>query len=210
MYNFWETQQEPEGEDHLSIEREDSMHPYYQIGAEDLGGPYEIAGRSNVERLLSAVAGDEFVGAAYPVMARPPMGMSVPQLRAMYPTGHLVQQQQRTKSRQYTLGFDSGAGVNAGAQAQITTRPQVLFRGERLIVPSDIAGVFTVDDIKIGKNSQLAAAGSIPARVYQEDGVGVRLMLDTCQVAMDVTLLATNVGGAPTRFRAALIGSAIE
>lgn len=117
-----------------------------------------------------------------------------------------------TKAREYPLGFDSGAIlIPNGAGVSITNRPQVIFRVERLVIPSDIGGGFVVEDVIVGKNSQLASnTVGLPARVFDERGVGVRLAGDTAQISQDITLKITNVSGAPARFRAAIIGPAVE
>lgn len=117
-----------------------------------------------------------------------------------------------SKAREYYLGFDSGAAlIPAGGFQNVVNRPQVVFRPERLLVPSDIAGSFTIDSLVVGKNNQSASlAAGAPARVFDERAVGVRLMLDTAQISMDVMIGVTNIGGAAARFRAAMIGPAIE
>lgn len=182
-------------------------------------------------------AGDDFVGAARPrnlrAQQRPGYGAKRPggmrpgmggrpglkpgaqalvnalaERRAM--AGALLHERAPSKSREYPLGFVSAAAVAAGASARITTRPQVPFRIDRLVVPSDLAGLFTIDDVKVGKNSQFAAEGAVPARIFQENGVGVCLKGDTAQISMDVTLSVTNISGAASFFRAAIIGPAVE
>jgi len=117
-----------------------------------------------------------------------------------------------SKAREYPIGFDSGAVlIPNGASVSITNRPQVVFRVERLVIPSDIGGGFVVEDVIVGKNSQLASnTVGLPARVFDERGVGVRLAGDTAQISQDLTLKVTNVSGAPARFRAAIIGPAVE
>ena len=116
-----------------------------------------------------------------------------------------------TKAREYPLGFDSATLIPNGASVSITNRPQVVFRVERLIVPSDIGGGFVIEDVIVGKNSQLASnTVGLPARMFDERGVGVRLAGDTAQISQDITLKITNVSGAPARFRAGIIGPAVE
>lgn len=137
-----------------------------------------------------------------------PMQMALAERRAL--AGAILDKRGPTKAREYPLGFASAAAVAAGASARITTRPQVPFRIDRLVVPSDIAGLFTIDDVKVGKNSQFAAEGAVPARIFQENGVGVTLKGDTAQVSMDVTISVTNISGAAATFRAAIIGPAVE
>ena len=68
-----------------------------------------------------------------------------------------------------------------------------------------------IEDVIVGKNSQLASnTVGLPARMFDERGVGVRLAGDTAQISQDITLKITNVSGAPARFRAGIIGPAVE
>lgn len=116
---------------------------------------------------------------------------------------------QVTKAREYPLGFPT-TNVAAAATANITTRPQVPFRGRRLIIPSDIAGSFLITDLKVGKNSMFPTSDPVPARAFTELGVGVDLNLDTAQISQNVTLSVENTSGAALDFNAALIGTAVE
>lgn len=124
--------------------------------------------------------------------------------------GLVLREEQPTHSRVFPLGFESSTTILAGASATITSRPQVIFKGQRLVVPSDVAGTFVLDDVKVGKDSQFVAEGSIPARVLQENAVDVAFELDTAQISQDISISVTNIGGAPAVFRAALIGQAAE
>lgn len=115
-----------------------------------------------------------------------------------------------TKARVWHLGFDSESVVPAGATRTIENQPQIVFKGHRLVVPSDIAGSFLIRDIVVGKTSQLAATGSVPARTYVELAVGTGLELDTAQVSQKISLLVENISAADARFNATLIGKAVE
>jgi hypothetical protein len=115
-----------------------------------------------------------------------------------------------TQARDYPLGFQSTAPVAAGSPGTAVSFPQIVFRGERLIVPSDIAGQFVLTQIIVGKNPQQVSADAIPCRVFDERGVGVRLAMDTAQISQQITLNVINIGGAPATFRAAIIGKAVE
>ena len=114
------------------------------------------------------------------------------------------------KSRIIPMGFDSGIVVPPGGTATITQRPQVPFRPQRLVVPSDFAGVFLIQDLKVGNKSQLAANSALPARMFQEDATDSLLLLDTATPALDVVLIVTNIGGANQRFTAGIKGPAVE
>lgn len=182
------------------------------------------------DALDRAIAGDDLVGALRrpPVRRQPNRGAALQHALAMRAkqstaqalknaiaerraqAGALIHDRTPSKSREYPLGFVSAAPIAAGGSARITTRPQVPFRLDRLTVPSDIAGLFTIDDVKVGKNSQFAAEGAVPARIFQENAVGVCLKGDTAQISMDVTISVTNISGASATFRAAVIGPAVE
>lgn len=130
--------------------------------------------------------------------------------RVMAKNALIVKDSKPTHARRFPLGFVSNGTILAGDSATITSRPQVLFKGERLVVPSDVAGDFVIDDVKVGKDSQFVAEGAIPARVLQENAVDVYFELDTAQISQDISISVTNIGGAPRTFRAALIGKAAE
>lgn len=121
----------------------------------------------------------------------------------------LTRQDQPTKGREYPIGFGP-VTVPAGGIVNVTQQPQIPFRGERLIVPSDIAGQFSFLNIIVGKNPQVAANGPIPCRTFDEQSVGVRLRMDTCQISQQIVLQVQNTGGAPAVFSATIIGTAVE
>ena len=114
------------------------------------------------------------------------------------------------KPRQYPLGFDSVATVAAGATSQITSRPQVLFRPERLVLSQAAAPAFLINDLIVGKNSQFAAAGTLPGDAFGPTAFGVRLRCDTAQISNDVVLDVTNISAGALRFNAAIFGDVVE
>lgn len=124
--------------------------------------------------------------------------------------GALVRQAAPTKAREYPLSIDSVATIAAAATALITTRPQCLFRAERLVIGQTIAPSFLVNDLRIGKNSQFVNAGSVPGEAFSHTAQGVRLKCDTAQVGSDITISVTNTSGGALRFTAALIGESVE
>lgn len=115
-----------------------------------------------------------------------------------------------TRQREFALSFDSQSNLAAGSSRIISANPQVVFRGERLVVPSAIAGSFLIDSIVVGKDSQQVAPGSLPAAIFSEVAVGMRLKLDTAQPGIQISLGVTNVSAGPLRFTGALVGTAVE
>ena len=124
--------------------------------------------------------------------------------------GSLLKKTRPTKSREFPVGFDSVATIAAGASATLTQRPQIIFRPERIVVPAAVAAFFQINDVKVGKNSQLVSAGAIPAATFAETAFGVRLKMDTVQISQDLILLVTNIDVAARRFLAAMIGESVE
>ncbi len=112
-------------------------------------------------------------------------------------------------AREYALGLGSTA-VAGNSSANINVQPQVIFRPERLVVPSNIAVDFLITDIKVGKNSQLVSTGALPAVMFTENAFGVRLKMDTAQISMFVTVSVTNQNPAVRNFQGGLVGPAVE
>jgi len=173
----------------------------------DISGAYahELAGYDFVgdeELLGDDMDGDYLVGAAGRAMTAALDARRVQE-------GAIIRDVSPTKSREYILGFDSTA-VPGSTSANITKRPQVIFRPERVVIPSAVGVDFQVVDIKVGKNSQFSASGEVPAVVFAETSFGVRLKMDTAQVSMDVTISVRNTNAAQRNFTAAIIGPAVE
>lgn len=180
-----------------------------------VGYGMELAGYDFVgdDLLGDDLEGDYLVGAdasltsSAAVRANPMVSAAVANRRVS--EGAIVKSVAPTKAREYVLGFDSTA-VPGSTSASITKRPQVIFRPERILIPSSVGVDFQVTDVKVGKNSQLAASGEVPAVVFAETAFGVRLKMDTCQVSMDITLSVRNTNAAQRNFTAAVIGPAVE
>lgn len=100
--------------------------------------------------------------------------------------------------------------VPAGASRDVQVLPQCLFRGERLLIPSDIAGLVVLDDIRIGTVSQFAAVGPVPGRSFSEVGVGIGTLFDTAEPGYTILLRVRNISGNDITFRATLFGRAVR
>lgn len=171
-------------------------------------GSYELLG--DLDEILGDGGGyEETVGAPMPTLARPVAGL-YGRPYGLPGSGPSVASRSYSKGRSLVLPLSSSGTVAASTTTTITARPQTLFRPERLVI-QDSGGNFTVNDLKIGKNSQFVAAGSLPSAVFAANAFGVRLKMDTCQVAMDVAINVTNNdGGAAHSFTSALIGPSVE
>ena len=130
-------------------------------------------------------------------------------LRRRVAAGSLLRSVSPRSSREYALGLGS-TSVAGNSSANINVQPQVIFRPERLVVPSNIAVDFLITDIKVGKNSQLVSTGALPAVMFTENAFGVRLKMDTAQISMFVTISVTNQNPAARNFQGGLVGPAVE
>ena len=182
----------------------------YPPGAEDIYPPgwEEDAGAGaddDVAALLSVAAGDVWVAGA----ARKRMNPAVRQ--RLVQRAALVRRREPNRYREYPLGFDSGSTLVAAAGTQtVTSRPQVAFKGKRLAVSRSSAPSFAITNLTVGKNSQFVTTDAIPAEAFADNAFGMNLELDTCQPAMNISIAIENISNASARFRATLIGHAIE
>ena len=124
-------------------------------------------------------------------------------------SGALLRSVAPRNAREYALGLGS-TSVAGASSANINVQPQVIFRPERLVVPSNLAVDFLITDIKVGKNSQLVSTGALPAVMFTEQAFGVRLKMDTAQISMFVTVSVTNQNPAARNFQGGLVGPAVE
>ncbi len=135
---------------------------------------------------------------AYPPMPAPPQP----------PQRHVVREQLQ-RSRDFPVGF-SALNVQPGTPAEIEVKPQVLFKGKRLAVAPTIAKEFVIVDIKVGKNSQLAATGEMTAEAFSALAVGTQMELDTASPGITITLSVRNISIIPHNFYAVLYGAVLE
>lgn len=132
--------------------------------------------------------------------------------RQVDPHAVAVVQRPQDRRREFPVGLVSPGPTAFGTSAQATAFPQVTFRPERLVIPSQIAPFFTIDAIIVGKDNQSVSFDPIPATMFSEVGVGVRLNLKTAVVGMQIIVRFTNVDPLQqTRtFSGGIIGTAVE
>jgi hypothetical protein len=113
------------------------------------------------------------------------------------------------KIREFPVGFVQAA-IAAGQLAEIEVKPQVRFQGHRLAVAASQARYFNIVDIKVGKDSQLAATGEMPAEAFSSLAVGTQMELDCAPPGIVITLIVHNVDTAAQDFGAVLYGEVEE
>lgn len=157
-------------------------------------------------------SGDDILGAILKQAKRgnaKKQAMARDLLRRRVQSGTMLRSVAPRSSREYALGLGS-TSVAGNSSANINVQPQVIFRPERLVVPSNIAVDFLITDIKVGKNSQLVSTGALPAVMFTENAFGVRLKMDTAQISMFVTISVTNQNPNARNFQGGLVGPAVE
>lgn len=112
--------------------------------------------------------------------------------------------------RRFPIGFVVTT-VNATLSATITSLPQDLFRGERLVIPSDIAFDFGISDFKVGNESQFVAGGEIPAAMFTEVAIDTDVHFKTAVVGNQLVLVVRNKNTLQNLdFTAGSIGAAVR
>jgi len=154
----------------------------------------DIAGEDPVDELL-AVAGARAIKRAQAVQ--------IAKARAV------VTKRPPTAARNGVLGFGPQA-LAAGGTATVNSAPQRLFRGERIGIPSDIAGSIRVTGIVVGADNQLPNANSIPGRAFDERGNGMELVMDTAQPNSPISIAIVNTSLAAVTFEAWIRGTVVR
>jgi len=124
-------------------------------------------------------------------------------------SGDLLRSVAPRSAREYALGLGS-TSIAGKSSARINVKPQLIFRPERLLVPSWLAMDFLVTDLRIGRRSQLVPKGAIPAVMFTENAFGVRLRMDTAHPSMFITISLANLNRSARNFQGAIIGPAVE
>jgi hypothetical protein len=107
--------------------------------------------------------------------------------------------------RTFPIGFKM-TGIAGGDVEDIEVKPQVRFQGRRLAIAQSIARYFDIVDIKVGKDSQLAATGELSGEALSALAVDVRVELDPAPPGIVITLSVRNNDAVAHDFRAVLYG----
>jgi hypothetical protein len=125
----------------------------------------------------------------------------------------LVVDRPMNRSRELPLGFPistlGGGTPEAPSGALAVTQPQTLYRGRRLFVIPSAAGVCVVQDLKVGKDSQLDNSEPVPAEMFAPLSFGGDMNIDTAQVSMIVSLFLGNIGTPDISVTAGMQGTAV-
>lgn len=171
-------------------------------GYRDLVGRADIIGGYGQDNLFGA---DLVVGAGGG--QNPQQIAAMQQLALRNSTG--IIETPPTRSRRWPLGFPNSTITASGGTLTASAQPQILFRGERLVIPSDFSGDLYLNNVTVGQASQFAATNPVPCRAYSENGWGVDMYLDTADVSMLISLSLVNASAHNVSFFAVLYGRSV-
>jgi hypothetical protein len=109
--------------------------------------------------------------------------------------------------RHNLCGFQANVFAGAGTQTS-TSRPQVRFKGNRLVLPSNTLAGTTISNFLVGAKPQYAASSVEPADMFEEQSTGAMWDMDVCEIGQLVTFSCT-VTGATTVY-GTLVGEALD
>ncbi len=172
-----------------SRDREDMLGADHQeiLGAEEILGAMERLGARN-PALQQAVARR--------------IGQHTPVVKTVAPT----------KKRRYPIAFGP-VGIAAGASAKTSTKPQELFRGEKLIcrtTPATCLDDVFIDGMFVGSKSQLPTLeNSVSSATFEKGVLDNEMMFDTADPAITILFQLTNQGEVDVTWSASLIGHTV-
>lgn len=126
--------------------------------------------------------------------------------RKIDPNAVAVKQRQLSIRRRFPLGFQPTT-VLAGVSASIPAAPQDMFR---LVIPSDIAFDFGVQDVKVGNTSQLVSGGEVPAALFTEVSIDTHVHFKTAEIGNQISVSVRNKTTGDIEFSAGIIGTVVQ
>lgn len=114
-----------------------------------------------------------------------------------------------TRDRGLVLGFGTQTPIAAGATVDFTANPQVPFRPKRVVIDTDQTPI-AVEDIKVGKNSQLASAGAFPGSAFQANAFDIGVKFDSAYPGLDIVVTVTNNAAMAATITVGMFGYAAE
>lgn len=95
--------------------------------------------------------------------------------------------------------------------AEIVVVPSEAFRVERIVIPMNIASLFVIEDIRIGRSSQLSGGCGIPAELFAPHNMPA-VRLDAATAGSEIRFRVRYIGKDPrgARFTASLVGTSID
>ena len=125
-----------------------------------------------------------------------------------------IEEELRWQKRERPLGFPvseiKGGTPDSPSGALAVTQPQLVYEGRRLFVIPSAPYTCIVQDLKVGKDSQLATTEPIPAEMFAPSTFGSDMNMDTAAVSMIVSLFLGNTGKTPISATAGIMGTSYD
>lgn len=191
------------------------------VGEDIVGGSYgddffasgaEFIGDPDLARLMAMGAdATSTPGAITPPQGRPNMNSGmVPRGARVVSTANSDRGVWREQYLPLNLSGGPTATIAALTTVTVQAQPQKLFRVNRLIISSDVAGAFCINDIRVGVRPQLASVGSLPGRMFSEQAFGIKLHGDTANISQIIFVTVQNLTNAAVPFIAGMQGLVLE
>jgi hypothetical protein len=129
--------------------------------------------------------------------------------RKVDPGAVAIRQRDLNKRRRFPLGFQPTT-VGPGATSNIPAAPQDMFRPERLVIPSDTAFDFGVQDVKVGNTSQLVSGGEVPAALFTEVSIDTHVHFKTAEIGILISVSVRIKTSGGIEFSAGIIGTVVQ
>lgn len=123
--------------------------------------------------------------------------------------GRKLKRRGYSRERGLVLGFGSQS-IATGVTVDFVANPQVPFRGKRLILSATSLNEASLEDLKIGKNSMLVSAQSMPAEAFGAGTFDQAIKLDTAVPGIEITATISSSSVAANVVNVGMFGVAAE
>jgi hypothetical protein len=148
-----------------------------------------------------AVGLSEIVGAMQEIIGAGGVDDKLAELARIRAAGGVgVKDVDRNKMRIQPAAFANTA-VTAATKVTLSIQPQRLIQIHSLVIPSMLNGLFDVNDIRVGQQTQFITSGSVPGAAFSEvaDGERNKIKLDSADIGHIVAIDVTNNDAANTQ-----------
>lgn len=106
----------------------------------------------------------------------------------------------------FTRDADVLGLVQAGAELDVVSEPQMPFRPDVLLIPEEVGRDFAITDIKIGTETLFAAAGRVLGTAFRPDAPLQKMFTRTGQTSQQFTIRVRNISLDARAFYAQMLG----
>jgi hypothetical protein len=185
----------------LDLDGDDDYSGSGLLGYDDLDGDFALSGAAPkkvaVTRQLQAAKLKQQAN----ILAKK-RALQQKSMQSLQPT-------QQTQVLPFPTAAGGGATVAAGATNTVFANPQRPFQTQRFVWGSSTSAFFRILQLTIGQENMFVQAGSVPAEIFSQTGVGVALCGYIAYPGIDITLQVTNGDTDPHPIDASIIGSSL-